>query len=122
DRSAVQNQLGAGVLIGQAHHILAIGHALVNAAGALADLAVHVGKQIADILPGLLVLIAAHGQQHIGQVREGRRRVGGVGGGDLALQLGVQQILVALNLDVPDQVGIHNQNAAVQNVAGDEAA
>ena len=43
---------------------------------------------------------------------------GGISGGDLALQLGVQQILVALDLDVADQIGVVHQNGAVQVIVG----
>ena len=75
-----------------------------------------------DVLPCLIVLVAAHRQQHIGQVCKGRRGVGRVGGGDLTLQRRVQQVFVALDLDVADKVGVDDEDAAVQHVAGDEAA
>ena len=122
DRCAVQNQLSTGILIGQTHHILAIGNSLVNAAGAFADLAVHILKQVVDVLPCLIVLVAAHCKQHIGQVCKSGRGVGGVGSGDFTLQGRVQQIFVALDLDVTDEVGVDDEDAAVQHIAGDEAA
>ena len=75
-----------------------------------------------DVLPCLIVLVAAHCKQHIGQVCESGRGVGGVGSGNLALQSRVQQIFVALDLDVADEVGVDDEDTAVQHIAGDEAA
>ena len=51
-------------------------------------------------------------------VHHSRGGGGGIGRGDLALQLGVQQILIALDLDVADQVGVVHQDGAVQIVVG----
>ena len=76
------------IFVGEPHRLLAGGHAGVDLGGAGGDLA-GLSDQGGHVVPGALVLVAAHGQQDIGQLGQGGGRVDGVGHDDLAGELGL---------------------------------
>ena len=121
---AVLNQGDAGVFVGQADGIFAVVNALVHRGGAAGDGDLLADEQILHILPGRVVLIAAHGEQHVGELAERGRRRSRIGGSDLAHQLGLEQIGITVNFDAQflEHVGVHQQHGAVDGVVGAVAA
>ena len=116
----VDDGLHNGVLVGNAHGILTGDDILVHLRGAGQYDAVDVVNELCNVIPCGIAHVAvgrgvalAHIQQHVGQLGKGAGRSGGVAHGDLALQLRLQQVGVALDL---------NAQLFQQGIVQDEAA
>ena len=121
---AVLDQGDAGIFVSQADGVFAVVNALIHGGRTAGDGDLLADEQIFDILPGRVVLIAAHGQQHVGQLAERGGRGSRIGGRDLAHQFRLEQIRIAVHFDAQflEHIGVHQQYGAVDGVVGAVAA
>ena len=97
---AAHQQGDRAVVVGQAHGVLAVIHVLVARGGAGGDNAVAVLHELALVIPRLLIAeLVAHEVEHGLELTPCGRGGGGVGLNDLALQLRLEKVGVAVDVN-----------------------